>query len=147
ELTVRLLDEAIVDESLDVGALDDSHLLEHGRVVLEDLDPLRLDGRVEREKATAPEVEVEDLLGDGRPLLLLRRRLLGIPGDPLVGLDNRLQIGHDDLRVLLQEILADDGTMQIGDRRLAAIEDLPREALELHELAPRTEVRVRVDLL
>ena len=36
--------------------------------------------------------------------------------------------------------------MQVRNGRLAAIEDLAREALELHQLAPRAEVAVRVDL-
>src|SRR5262245_7523896 len=102
---------------------------------------------VERQEATAAEVEVEHLLGDGRPLLLLRRRLFGVLGDPRVGFNDGLEVGDDERGMLVEEVLTHDGTVQVGDRGLAAVEDLAAETLELHELTPRTEVRVSVDSL
>ena len=54
ELTKRLLDVRVVDPALDLDALDDVHLLEHGRVVLKRLHPFGLDGRIQGQEPAAP---------------------------------------------------------------------------------------------
>ena len=75
------------------------------------------------------------------------RRQLGIGAEPLVGGDDRLHVGDDDLGIFLGEVGADHDAVPGRQVGLDAVEDLAGKSAERQQLGERDEVGVGVDLL
>ena len=121
-------------------------LLKHAVVEFQRVDPLRLDGRIERQKAALREIEIEHFLLDAGPFLHLLDGAHRIGLDPLAGVVNRLDEGDDDLGIFLGKVLPHDGAVQIGHAGLRAVIDFAAGAAVFHDFRPRAEIGVCVDL-
>ncbi len=142
-----LADVAVVHPLADVERLHAVEPLQHLGVLAGVAHELRLDRRVDRHDAAGAEEDVDHLLVDPGPARDLLRRELRVLAHPGVGLEDRLDVGDDDLGVFLGEIGSHHDAVPGRDVGLDAVEDLARKAAERQQLGERHEVGVGVDLL
>ena len=100
-----------------------------------------------RHVAAGAEEDVDDLLVDASPFLDLLGGELGIVAQPLIGGDQRLEVGNNNFGVFLGEIGAHDDAVESRQIGLDAVKDLSRKTAERQQLGERNEVGMRVDLL
>lgn len=143
---VRLPDVGFVAPGIGIEGLYPPHATQHAVVVFDRLDPLRLDARIERMDTAGAEEHVGDLFLDLGPLLDLGRSHGRILAHPVIGIEQRLQVGHHELRIFVGEILAHHDAVEGRDLGFHAVEDLACESPVRQQLGEGHEVGMSVEL-